>query len=227
MKTYEYILNDIQMKIEKGDYKPEEQLPSLRELSKIYHTTPVTAKKSLAILEERGYIYVVDRRGFFVSSGNNKSYTMIFHEAKSIDHLTDTKLISVEEGEGSQLKTLFGLEVPQKIRCFKTTRMLYNKTMPVGMDIKYILYNAKSAFPVRKPERLMASLNLVLGNYDIYKELEITILTDNTPVRDALFIGEEDSVFRFKQIYRTAAGRLVGVSETYVPSEEIQLKMKY
>lgn len=97
MKTYEFILNDIQAKIEKGDYKPEEQLPSLREFSKIYTTTPVTVKKSLAILEERGYVYVVDRKGFFVSSGNHKTYTMIFHETKSIDHLTDIRLETIEE----------------------------------------------------------------------------------------------------------------------------------
>ena len=73
----------------------------------------------------------------------------------------------------------------------------------------------------------MDSLNLVLGNYDIYKELEITLMTDNAPVRDRLFIYADDGVFEFRQTYRTESGQLVGVSETYVPCEEMQLKMKY
>lgn len=227
MKTYEFILNDIQSKIEKGVYKPEEQLPSLREFSKIYTTTPVTVKKSLAILEERGYVYVMDRKGFFVSSGNNKIYTMIFHETKSIDHLTDIRLEAIEEVRGAVLRERFGLDVPENTRCLRTSRILYSKDMPIGLDVKYIVHNARRASAVRNPERLMDSLTLVLGNYDIYKELEITVMTDNKPVRDVLFIDADDGVFKFKQTYRTENGQIVGVSETYVPCEEMQLKMKY
>lgn len=227
MKTYEFILNDIQAKIEKGDYKPEEQLPSLREFSKIYTTTPVTVKKSLAILEERGYVYVVDRKGFFVSSGNHKTYTMIFHETKSIDHLTDIRLETIEEVSSGALWDRFGLEIPSQTRCLRAVRILYNRDMPIGLDVKYIIHNVRSASPIRNPERLMDSLNLVLGNYDIYKELEITLMTDNAPVRDRLFIDADDGVFEFRQTYRTESGQLVGVSETYVPCEEMQLKMKY
>lgn len=64
MKIYVMIFNEIKQKIENGLYKVNEQLPSLRELSKIYNTTPVTVKKSLMILQEKGYINAVDRVGF-------------------------------------------------------------------------------------------------------------------------------------------------------------------
>ncbi|SEA19788.1 regulatory protein, gntR family [Eubacterium aggregans] len=227
MKTYEFILNDIQSKIESGIYKPEEQLPSLREFSKIYTTTPVTVKKSLAILEEQGYVYVVDRKGFFVSSGTHKAYTMIFHEIKGIDHVTEIRLEEINETNGADIKKRFGLEVPEHTRCLRITRILYDCDMPIGIDKKYIIHNARSDLLIRSPERFLELLNLVLGNYDIHKELEMTMMTDNTPVRDILFLGADDGVFEFKQTYRTENGQLVGVSETYVPCEEIQLKMKY
>ncbi|MDO4288334.1 MAG: GntR family transcriptional regulator [Eubacterium sp.] len=227
MKTYEYILNDLQGKIEQGVYAPEQQLPSLRELAKIYSTTPVTAKKSLSILQERGYVYVLDRHGFFVCSKKNKRYTMIFNETKSIDQLTDIKIVDIKEADEKTVQTYFNPSEAAQVRCLQFTRMLYNGTMPVGIDIKYIIHNSRVSFPVKNPERLMDSMNLVLNNYDIYKSLEITVMTDNTPVRECLFIGPEEGVFKFKQTYRTVKGQIVGVSETYVPCEEINLKMKY
>ncbi|MEG0377382.1 MAG: GntR family transcriptional regulator [Eubacterium sp.] len=227
MKTYEYILGDIQEKIEKGFYKPEEQLPSLREFAKIYNTTPITAKKSLSILEERGYVYVVDRKGFFVSSSKNKIYTLIFHETKSVDHLTRVDMQKVEEENALDIHKEFGLTIPKGSRCMKITSVLYNNTIPIGLDIKYLVHHSRAVFPLKNPKRLVDSLNLVLSNYDIYKDLEIQIMTDNSLVRELLFLDENDSVFEFKQIYRTATGQIAGVSETYVPCEEIQIKMKY
>ncbi len=227
MKTYEYVLNDIQSKIEKGVYAPEEQLPSLRELAKIYKTTPVTAKKSLSILEERGYIYVVDRRGFFVSSKNNKRYTMIFNETKSIDQVTDIRIESIEEASSEEIAQAFEESVDEAVQCLRFVRILYNGTLPIGIDVKYIVHNSKVSFPVKNPERLVDSMNLVLDNYDIYKSLEVTVMTDNKLVREALFIDEDDSVFKFRQVYRTVKGTIVGVSETFVPCEEMNLKMKY
>lgn len=228
MKTYEYILNDLQSKIEQGVYLPEQQLPSLRELAKIYSTTPVTAKKSLSILQERGYIYVLDRHGFFVSSKKNKRYTMIFNETKSVDQLTDIKIDSIEEADAKIIEAYFDhTGQASDFKCLRFIRTLYNGTIPVGIDVKYIAHNSRVSFPVKNPERFVASMNLVLNNYDIYKSLEISVMTDNAPVRDRLFIGEDEGVFKFKQIYRTVGGQIVGVSETYVPCEEIHLKMKY
>ncbi|MEG0811254.1 MAG: GntR family transcriptional regulator [Eubacterium sp.] len=227
MKTYEYILGDIQKKIEQGVYQQEEQLPSLREFAKIYNTTPITVKKSLSILEERGYVYVVDRKGFFVRSSSNKNYTMIFHEIKSIDQVTEVRLDCIEEEKAETICKKFKIDIPENSHCLKMTSTLYNSTIPIGLNIKYLIRNSKIKFPVKKSQHLIETLELVLNNYDIYKELEIQVMTDNEPIRNLLFLDENDSAFEFKQIYRTAGGQIAGASETYIPCDEIQLKMKY
>lgn len=225
MKTYEVILSDIQEKIEQGIYKPKQQLPSLREFAKIYHTTPVTMKKSLSILEEKGYVYVIDRKGFFVTSEIKKVFQMNFNEIKSIDCLTDIRLLKTEIVSTDVLSSECGISLSENDKCLKISRLLLNKTMPVGLDIRYIAYHSKVILNAGNTERLMKSIEIVLNNYDVDKEMMITVMTDNAPIRDLLYLGEDESVFLIRQIFRTRRQQFVAFSKTYIPCEEVTLKM--
>lgn len=51
-----------------GVLKPDEKLPSVRELSKMITVNPNTVQKAYTKLEEQGYIYVVKGKGSFVSN---------------------------------------------------------------------------------------------------------------------------------------------------------------
>jgi DNA-binding GntR family transcriptional regulator len=226
MKTYEKISKDIQEKIEKGIYLEGQQLPSLRELSKTYGSTTVTVKKSLGILEEKGYINTIDRRGSFVRTQENHLYTLIFHELKNIDQLSETKIIKMEEADSKTFRENFNIEGNETFKCIKIQRMLYQKKMPIGLDVKYLVWGSKISLPIRNSKHLGESLALVLSNYDIEKNLEITVLENNEVVRKSLFLDEEDPVFRFQQIYRTLNGQLVGAGETFVPCNEIRIKIQ-
>lgn len=226
MKTYEMISRDIQEKIEKKIFSEGEQLPSLRELSKVYGSTTVTVKKSLGILEEKGYINTVDRRGSFVRIQEDHLFTMIFHELKSIDQLTETKIIKVEESDSEEFKRIFKIKETKEFKCIKIQRMLYQKMMPIGLDVKYLIGRSKMALPVRNIQHLEQSLSLVLNNYDIVKDLEISVLENNTLVRQGLYLEKEDPVFRFQQVYHTFNGQLVGAGETFVPCSEIRIKIE-
>lgn len=56
------------MRIRLGEFKPDEQLPSIRAISKSTGINVNTVKKAFADLENEGIIYTVVGRGSFVSA---------------------------------------------------------------------------------------------------------------------------------------------------------------
>lgn len=50
-----------------GIYQVDEKLPSVRELSTKYHVNPNTIAKVYANLEEKGFIYALPAKGYYVA----------------------------------------------------------------------------------------------------------------------------------------------------------------
>ncbi len=64
---YEQIIEKFKQLIIKDILKPDEQIPSVRELSKQLTINPNTIQKAYRELERQGYIYTLRGRGNFVS----------------------------------------------------------------------------------------------------------------------------------------------------------------
>ena len=64
---YLQIIDDIKMQIIKGELKPLDRLPSVRELSLIYEVNPNTIQRALFSLESDGLIYTERTNGKFVT----------------------------------------------------------------------------------------------------------------------------------------------------------------
>ncbi|HFD3738371.1 TPA: GntR family transcriptional regulator, partial [Pseudomonas aeruginosa] len=67
MPQYLLIKAQLQKRIQNGELKSGDKLPSERELCAIFGTTRVTIRESLAQLESSGAIYRSERRGWFVT----------------------------------------------------------------------------------------------------------------------------------------------------------------
>jgi len=65
---YEQIVDNVKELIIAGILKPEDRIPSVRELSKTLTVNPNTIQKAYRELEYQGYIYTVSGLGTFVSS---------------------------------------------------------------------------------------------------------------------------------------------------------------
>ena len=63
---YEQVVDNIKELIIAGIIKPEQQIPSVRELSKMLTVNPNTVQKSYAELDRTGYIYSIVGKGTFV-----------------------------------------------------------------------------------------------------------------------------------------------------------------
>ncbi len=64
--VYVQIENEVRFAIAAGKLKPEEKLPSVRELSERLDINPNTIAKSFRDLEMVGYLYTLRGRGIFV-----------------------------------------------------------------------------------------------------------------------------------------------------------------
>ena len=67
---YEQIVEKFKTMILKGILKPDEQMPSVRNLAMELSINPNTIQKAYAELERQGYIYVVKGRGNFVAESD-------------------------------------------------------------------------------------------------------------------------------------------------------------
>ncbi|MDO4198570.1 MAG: GntR family transcriptional regulator [Erysipelotrichaceae bacterium] len=68
---YEQIKNQISRFIETGVLKPNDKLPSCRELANSLGINPNTVNKAYQELEKNGYIYTLSKKGVYVSGNND------------------------------------------------------------------------------------------------------------------------------------------------------------
>lgn len=69
---YEQIIQEIERYVALGILKPNEQIPSIRELAASIGINPNTVKKAYTELEQKGVIYVISTKGTFIQNTKNK-----------------------------------------------------------------------------------------------------------------------------------------------------------
>lgn len=69
----EQVVDNMKELIIAGVLKPEEKLPSVRELSKTLTVNPNTIQKAYRELEYQGYVYTVSGLGTFIADREEKS----------------------------------------------------------------------------------------------------------------------------------------------------------
>jgi len=69
---YEQVVDNLKELMIAGVLKPDEKLPSVRDLSKVLTVNPNTIQKAYRELEAQGYIYTVTGLGTFVAANKEK-----------------------------------------------------------------------------------------------------------------------------------------------------------
>lgn len=89
---YEQVVDNFKELIITGVMKPDEKIPSVRELSKELTINPNTIQKAYRELEKKGYIYSVSGIGNFVSMPEDLQINR-----KRIDELKENVKTSIQE----------------------------------------------------------------------------------------------------------------------------------
>lgn len=84
---YERLTLEMMEYIALGIYQPEERLPSVRELSSLYHVNPNTIAKVYANLETDGYVYAIPAKGYYVANHNEKMKLQSRDKLNALLHL--------------------------------------------------------------------------------------------------------------------------------------------
>ena len=69
---YLQIASKLRTTILRGDYAPEQQIPSIRRLAENEKCNPATVQKALKVLEKQGLIVSRGSKGFFVTESEKK-----------------------------------------------------------------------------------------------------------------------------------------------------------
>ena len=108
---YEQIINSIKEQALSGDLKPDEQIPSIRQLTREIGINPNTIHKAYAELERQGVIYSLAGRGAFISSD---SEVKKLADAKREELLADIEKL-VAEAKKLDVKKDAALQIIYKI----------------------------------------------------------------------------------------------------------------
>ena len=94
--VYLTIVKDIKEKINSGNLKPSDAVPSENALCKEYSASRMTVRKGLAILANDGYIYSIPGKGSFVQKPVLNKYTLFYDEMNNaINSVDRSKLLEV------------------------------------------------------------------------------------------------------------------------------------
>lgn len=69
---YEQIINEIEKFVSLGVLKPQEQIPSIRDMASSLGINPNTVKKAYSELENRGVIQTISTKGTFIAQDTDK-----------------------------------------------------------------------------------------------------------------------------------------------------------
>lgn len=140
---YVIIQNYIMGKINNGEYKVGDRIPSENELSVMFNVSRITSNKALSELEVMGIVERVRGKGTYVKSNSldtydfshilSKSYKIASETSKSHTH----KLMKVEKIKSNDYIAAH-LNTKENDIIYKITRIMLSNNEVLGIDYSYI-----------------------------------------------------------------------------------------
>ena len=184
---YIQLMDIIIRKIEDGIYKPENKLPSERELCEMYDVSRMTVRQALLELEREGYIYKLHGLGSFVSPKSylqslDKLYSFT-EEMKKIGKVPESIVLQFETIPPTP-KIAKRLKIHADENVHKVTRLRLADKEPLIYEISYL------------PERYFQGLTKkhleAKPMYDVFREDYKIVITKAIETFSVTRIREEE-----------------------------------
>jgi Transcriptional regulators len=224
--VYLTIVEDIKQKINSGQLKPSDTVPSENSLCKEYGASRMTVRKGLAILANDGYIYSIPGKGSFVRKPELNKYTIYYNEMNnSINTVDQSRLLEVniimpDKKLAEELQTTINKNV------IVIRRLFYTEGKPVAYDLKYLLYT--KGMPIVEKEIEQATFpEMVSGSmssFSLKKELSISAQMPDEEIKKYLNIYDELALLVVEQKIFSDDNKPIGFCVTYFRGDYIKLK---
>lgn len=136
-QLYEILVN----KIASGEWKPDECIPTERELCQRYNLSRITVRDALNMLVKNGYIYRIQGKGTFVSVRPierklTKLYTLR-ENIRAQGYIPHNKILSFKKLPAKG-KVQDVLQLPEGGQVYELIRCLYASDIPYAVETSYI-----------------------------------------------------------------------------------------
>lgn len=174
----------IRSKIESGEWKPHDPIPSERHLETLYNVSRTTIRQALGILIRQGYLYREHGRGTFVSPQKlQKGVTELtsFSEDMQKRGLTPGDII-LEMGYVDVPPTigqLLDLD-PGVKQVFKLERIRLADNKPMGLQTSYLVLNENQTIERQELEEIGSLYRILREKFNLIpteadETLEVTV----------------------------------------------------
>jgi len=189
---YEQLKEIIEHKINSGEYKANEQIPSERELGETYKVSRITVRQAISLAEKEGLVSRVQGVGTFVAKSKIKQELNTVADFQStvvqLGDIASTEMINSEIITCDfKLAKLLNINVMDKV--------LNLQLLGYGDDSPIVYYN--TCFPFALGEKIKvvaekyAKKNIPFSTLDLYKEIEDCNPTHVEQTFESL-VAEED-----------------------------------
>lgn len=199
--AYLEIVEMLLERIQSGELKQGDALPSEKALMEMTGIGRSTVRKGLAVLVNDGYIHAVQGKGYYVRAEKSHDFRLYFNETSTIETSADSiSIINVDIIVPSEdLVRELNLTPNRKVVVIK--RMITDGETRIALDCKYIPYSAKS--PVVEKELYNATFPQMFTKekalFDIIKNLKISVDRTDEEMAKILRTREGSPVVRIEQ----------------------------
>ncbi len=141
--AYIHIANTIAEQIGAGVYRPGDQLPTEAQLRATHGVSPVTIRRAVSILLERGLVRTTQGKGTFVRSPDLRQ--AVFRLQEITDMWVDNATVNVRLLEarihpaGDEVATMLELDPGEPVVYMR--RLISRRDLPLIYQVEYVVYD--------------------------------------------------------------------------------------
>jgi GntR family transcriptional regulator len=226
---YVLLMERIKQKIEDGDYKPGDKIPSEREMAAQYSINRMAVKNAINKLQEEGYLKSIHGKGTFVvktMKRNLETLTGLSASIKGKGFTPSSKIITQGIVEGfSEMNERLKLGKGDKL--YRLLRLRLANHIPIALEDAYIPFELfpdieEHNFEIVSLFEYMEHKGITLTDSPQY----LTIEKLNEREAKYLEVPAGTSVFAFIYIHKDINGRVVEYTKSYTLGDNTHFEVR-
>lgn len=215
----------LEEKIVSGDWQKGYQIPTEKELAKLFDVSTITVKRAILDLVHEGLLYRQRGKGTFVTSKIETDIqtlvTLKYGQDEEVKF--PHRLLEFEKQLANPLISK-ALEISEEDEVYKLTRLKLNGSKPVVLEYTYLVADLipNLTKKIIEDELLYSVLQ---NNYAIdlaQARIYFSILNANAKEAALLQVPEGERLFVIKRLTRTKQNKLIEYSKFVVSQEDYQ-----
>lgn len=215
----------IRQKIEEGEYKTGEAIPSERKMTELYGVNRMIVKSAINSLAKEGLLYKMHGKGTFVirnkAISNLEKLTGLGASLKGIGIQPSSKLILKESFDDNKyINSKLNIDPGKEV--YRLLRLRLGNNEPLALEDTYL------------PMELFPDINSInFEEISLYEYMEtknikidnsyqtLTLAKANEKEAKLLHIPRDTEIFLFEYLSRDKAGRVVEYTKSYTRGDKI------